>query len=171
MIREVVHFFSMSLLIKWISLLPNLLAIKNYKSIILVAAQFIILLILLCGTSFHTFKLLPELIIAFALLLAFWAIATMSKTRLRIFPEPAQNAILITSGPYKYIRHPMYTALIIACTGLVIADFTWIRLCLLVTICVVLIIKLLYEEELLTSTFTGYIQYKKNTFRLFPFIF
>lgn len=126
---------------------------------------------LLLNTTFTKLPVAAILLILFAIILVIWAVISMTKSRLKILPEPAKNATLITDGPYKYIRHPMYTALIMGSIGLVIAHFTWLRLFLLAGLFLVLVYKLLYEEALLSEKFDDYAEYKRNTYRLFPFVF
>lgn len=95
----------------------------------------------------------------------------MKKSKLRILPEPSADAVLITNGPYRFIRHPMYTAILLGCIGLLIDHFTFLRLIMMISLAIVLITKLLWEEKMLTETFEGYKNYMAHTYRLLPFIF
>lgn len=117
------------------------------------------------------YSVLATSLIVIAMLLIAWSVISMAKSQLKVFPEPGKNATLVTSGPYGLIRHPMYTALILACIGMLIANFTWLRLLLVIALCVVLIVKLLYEEKLLSEKFNAYTEYKRKTYRLLPFVF
>ena len=125
----------------------------------------------MCGTSLSAIRLPSILFLTLSLWLAAAAVFTMRKSRLKIFPEPHKNAVLITGGPYRVIRHPMYTALILGCTGLLLAGFNIPRLLLLIALVIVLLIKLYYEESLLVLTFDNYELYKTKTYRLIPFVF
>ncbi|WP_367881807.1 isoprenylcysteine carboxylmethyltransferase family protein [Ferruginibacter sp.] len=69
------------------------------------------------------------------------------------------DAILVDNGPYKFLRHPMYTAVITTATGLLLLNFTWIRLAIVLTLAIVLIVKLLGEEAVLTSKFQASTNY------------
>ncbi len=95
----------------------------------------------------------------------------MQKSKLRILPEPSATATLITNGPYRFIRHPMYTAILLGSTGLLIHQFTLVRLVLIIALAIVLLIKLGWEEKMLSQKFEGYKNYMKQTQKLFPFIF
>jgi protein-S-isoprenylcysteine O-methyltransferase Ste14 len=97
--------------------------------------------------------------------------ATMQKSKLRILPEPSPNATLITNGPYHFIRHPMYTAILLGSVGLLINHFTWMRLSMVIALAIVLIIKLTWEEKMLSKKFGEYMDYMKHTKRILPFIF
>jgi protein-S-isoprenylcysteine O-methyltransferase Ste14 len=95
----------------------------------------------------------------------------MRQSKFRISPVPATVAELITNGPYKYIRHPMYTAIVLGAAGLLTCYFSWLRLGMSVVLAIMLIIKLFLEEKMLAEKFSGYTNYKKKTRRLLPFVF
>ena len=141
------------------------------KSILLVGLQFLFIGLLFADAALRQIHLLAATIILLAFFLAVWAIAAMRKSKLRILPEPSAGAILITGGPYNFIRHPMYTAVLAGCAGLLINHFTWVRLTFYIALMVVLIIKLYREEKMLVNKFSSYQKYKKYTWRLIPFLF
>lgn len=141
------------------------------KSILLVGLQFLFIFLLLFGSSFNNLSALVYTFIIPSAALVLWAIASMRKSKLRIFPEPSANATLVTGGPYRFIRHPMYTAVLLGCCGLLANHFTWVRFAMTVGLFIVLIIKLSWEEEMLAQKFDGYRDYMKNTLRLIPFLF
>lgn len=99
------------------------------------------------------------------------ALFTMRQSRFRIAPEPHAAATLITSGPYTSIRHPMYTALIIATFGLFINYPVPEHFIAWALLFAVLNIKLSYEERLLMARFPGYAAYRAGTRKLFPFVY
>ncbi|MFX1518023.1 MAG: isoprenylcysteine carboxylmethyltransferase family protein [Promethearchaeota archaeon] len=79
---------------------------------------------------------------------------------------------LITTGPYRYIRHPMYTALITVGVGLSFLSANWyFALPFIITI-IVIILRIKKEEEIMIDEFGDeYIQYMKRTKRFIPFLF
>jgi protein-S-isoprenylcysteine O-methyltransferase Ste14 len=79
-----------------------------------------------------------------------------------------QDAELVTGGPYRRLRHPMYTALLLACAGLVAIDSRPLRLLLLIALGVVLDIKARREEALLVQRFPEYASYMKRAARFVP---
>jgi protein-S-isoprenylcysteine O-methyltransferase Ste14 len=103
--------------------------------------------------------------------LAIWALLTMNKSKLNIAPQPRKNAILVTSGPYAIIRHPMYTSIILAMTPLIISHWDSGRFAVLMFLYVNLILKLLFEESLLRSYFESYEEYMKGSWRVIPKLF
>jgi protein-S-isoprenylcysteine O-methyltransferase Ste14 len=104
-------------------------------------------------------------------LLAIWAVMVMQKSKLNIAPQPRRNAILVSDGPYRIIRHPMYTSIIIAITPLIISHWDVYRFLLLLFLYINLILKLLFEETLLTSYFPEYSNYSKKTWKIIPYVF
>jgi protein-S-isoprenylcysteine O-methyltransferase Ste14 len=144
---------------------------NRIKSILLVALQFLFIILLLSGTQLKNISLLAYAFLILSIVLVLWAMATMQKSKLRILPEPSPNATLITNGPYHFIRHPMYTAILLGSVGLLINHFTWMRLSMVIALAIVLIIKLTWEEKMLSKKFGEYMDYMKHTKRILPFIF
>ena len=104
-------------------------------------------------------------------ILGIWAILAMNESKINIMPKPREGALLVKKGPYKAIRHPMYAAIILTLTPLIISHFDWIRLAVLIVLYVNLYFKLKFEESLLKEYFPSYEAYMKETKRLLPFVF
>ncbi len=104
-------------------------------------------------------------------ILAFWAIISMKNSKINIAPKPLKNSLLIKSGPYAIIRHPMYTSIIIVTIPLIISSWDIYSLLFLVFLYINLILKLLFEESLLKIHFNNYENYMKKTWRVIPCIF
>ena len=103
--------------------------------------------------------------------LAIWAILVM-RSNANVAPIPKQNGILITSGPYQFIRHPMYTAQVLAVIPLVVEYSTAIRIAALFILVVTLLFKLHYEEKRLVKHFgQAYSDYQKRSKKVLPFIY
>lgn len=144
---------------------------SNFKSNLLVALQFILIGLLLWGTPKYNFSIGAVAFIFMAIFLILWAIIVMRKSKLRISPIPAADALLITEGPYKYIRHPMYTAIFMGVTGLLIIYFTWMRLVMAIALAVVLLIKMSWEEKMLSMKFITYKNYIAHSKKIIPYLF
>jgi protein-S-isoprenylcysteine O-methyltransferase Ste14 len=143
----------------------------HMKSYIFVAVQFACLAaIALTGPLFARNPLLLAAEVAGFALIA-WAGWTMRTSKLNILPDVRANATLVRSGPYAFIRHPMYSALLLIALALVLDDFSPIRLALWVVLLVDLILKLTYEESLLVGRFPEYAAYRQDSRRLIPFVF
>jgi len=81
------------------------------------------------------------------MILGVWAILVMKLAHLSILPNVTSKTKLTHSGPYKVIRHPMYTALIILSVAIYISNPVWDVLIVGVILMVNLILKLNYEEK------------------------
>jgi protein-S-isoprenylcysteine O-methyltransferase Ste14 len=81
------------------------------------------------------------------------------------------NQEVIATGLYGYIRHPMYTGIIITFLPTTIALGSWWGLIPMATIPVALVLRILNEEEVLGKELPGYKDYcQKTRYRLIPFV-
>ena len=136
----------------------------------LVSIQMIsILAILVTDWPLANYTLLLIVQIA-GVLLGVWAIAIMGRTNTNITPLIKQSAILVTNGPYTFIRHPMYSAVLLTIWPLIMDQYSLSRLTIGVVLTIDLIVKLLYEESLMKKHFAGYSSYMRETKRLIPFV-
>lgn len=78
---------------------------------------------------------------------------------------------LVTKGPYRYVRHPMYTALITVGIGLGLLSTSWYFLVPFVATGIVIAFRTRREEEALIERFGDeYTQYAQATGRFFPLV-
>lgn len=76
---------------------------------------------------------------------------------------------LIRSGPYKYVRHPIYTGLLLAVVGTAVEIGEWRGLPAIVLVAISLSLKARREEQFLTKEFgEQYQQYRQGTGVLVP---
>ena len=92
------------------------------------------------------------------------------KFRFNIFPELLKDSKLVTSGPYRYVRHPIYTAVLMITLAYLINTPKIQNYIMWIVLLSVLVIKLNYEEKLLLKRFPDYREYKDRTKRLIPFL-
>ncbi len=103
-------------------------------------------------------------------LLGLWAAVTMQWKNLNVLPEVRSGSRLVTDGPYRWIRHPMYTALLTVTLALVCASFSSLRGLSWLLLSATLVVKLSYEERCLREAFDDYDAYRLQTWRLIPWI-
>ena len=140
------------------------------KAYVLVAIQFACILLIVVfgkGIARQGFWLALEMA---GLALAAWAFITMGWRNLHAAPLVSADARLVTNGPYRYIRHPMYSAVLMVIWALILDDYAPWRMFAGVALAIDLVVKLLYEERLLQRHFPEYEAYMKTTKRLVPFI-
>jgi len=87
-----------------------------------------------------------------------------------VFPEPKKTGRFISSGIYRFIRHPMYAGILIISFVLVWEYYSIWRLATWIILGFVFVLKIQREEQLLEASFPEYEAYKQNTNRLIPFI-
>jgi protein-S-isoprenylcysteine O-methyltransferase Ste14 len=78
---------------------------------------------------------------------------------------------LVTTGPYRFVRHPIYSGLLLALLGTSLATNLYYLIALAV-LGVYFIHSARVEEQLMTSSFpTAYPSYRARTKMLIPFVF
>jgi protein-S-isoprenylcysteine O-methyltransferase Ste14 len=141
------------------------------KSIILVVVQMTAIVILCATASPICDKPVLLIIQGISLALLAWTWFNLVPGKFNIVPDAKKDAKLVKTGPFRFIRHPMYLSLFIYLVPLVVNYFSWVRLSVLIIFTVNMVIKLLYEEKLLQKKFADYTDYMKHSYRLIPFIF
>ena len=82
-----------------------------------------------------------------------------------------EDHAIIRTGPYRIVRHPIYTGLVMAIAGTGLAQSTVAALAGLVLIVIGLIIKIRQEEQLLTDHFgAAYEAYRTDVRALIPYV-
>lgn len=81
-----------------------------------------------------------------------------------------QEHTLVTSGPYRYVRHPMYTALFLSLSAILLLTRNWLVGGIpLVGLCVILLKRLPREERAMVEKFgEAYREYMKRSGRFLP---
>jgi len=120
------------------------------------------------GSFFTTSPWLLALYVL-ALALAIWARSAFPAGAFRAGPLPA-GAALIRRGPYRFVRHPMYSAALLLVWGGVFARLTWGTAALGVLVTGMAVARVVYEENMLRAAFTDYGEYARSTRALIPFI-
>lgn len=104
-------------------------------------------------------------------LLGLWSLACNRPGNFNIRPTPRAGGQLVQSGPYRWIRHPMYTAVMacgLACAWAASSVWGWISVAALA---IVLGVKAEVEERWLLVAHPGYAAYRTRTRRFLPGIF
>lgn len=89
--------------------------------------------------------------------------------RLSPFPKPVEDAVLIDSGPYRFVRHPMYSGIIAFVLGASIAYMVPAAMLAAPAFLVFFMAKTSHEEHMLADEVPGYRQYRSDVaWRLIP---
>ena len=97
-------------------------------------------------------------------LLAFWAAWTLGRS-FSLLPQARQ---LVTSGPYRYVRHPIYLGGFLITLGELWLRWSPLVVALNVVFVAAQIARLRYEEALLERTFPEYAAYRARTSSVIP---
>ena len=106
-----------------------------------------------------------------SLALAAWTLLYNRPGNFNIRPMPKVHGVLVTNGPYRWIRHPMYTSLLLGSAALawtsshVIAWAAWSALA------IILFLKSRLEERWMSKKHPGYAAYTLRSKRFLPWLF
>lgn len=146
------------------------LAPASFKSTVFVVIQFVCLIVIFININIIPDNVYVILGIGIFLILGIWAVLDM-KFSFNIAPDISPEKELSQKGPYKFIRHPMYSSVLGITLFYILNDFSSIRIIIYVILTVNFIMKLDYEEKILLAKFPKYSDYMKITKRLIPFIY
>ena len=78
------------------------------------------------------------------------------------FPRPINNSNLVTTGIYRFMRHPMYYSLIFISIGVFIIKLSIYYLFLTTSLALIIKFKIALEEKYLMNKFKNYLLYKNE---------
>ena len=145
--------------------------LKAAYEIILVFLQFFII-----SLHFFQWEFIPQkqiiqaspfsyylgiLIIIIAFIIMLMAIKDLGRN-LSPFPRPIDNSNLVTTGIYRFMRHPMYYSLIFISFGVFITKLSIYYLFLSISLGLIIKFKILLEEQYLNNKFKNYLVYKNE---------
>jgi protein-S-isoprenylcysteine O-methyltransferase Ste14 len=88
----------------------------------------------------------------------------------RSFSIVPQARSVVQTGPYRWIKHPLYLAEEIAIVGVVLQFLTPLTVIILIAHIGLQVCRILYEEDLLRRTYPEYATYEASRWRLIPFV-
>jgi protein-S-isoprenylcysteine O-methyltransferase Ste14 len=104
-----------------------------------------------------------------AVALGIWARRSFQAGQFSIHAEP-EKGTLISTGPYQYIRHPMYAfALLLIWSG-ILGHLSTVNVVIGLIVTVVASIRMVTEEQFLQERYPDYAEYARKTKRIIPFI-
>ncbi len=109
-------------------------------------------------------------LIAAGVFLAFWSRASLGAS-FTPFPKPIEGGTHVASGPYRFVRHPMYFAIVLFLAGWSVLWESFAGALLTVATFVVLDLKAQREERWLEEAYPGYADYRRRTRKLIPYVY
>lgn len=107
-------------------------------------------------------------VIAIALMV--WARLTFGHRSFHPLANPTSGG-LVTTGPYRYIRHPIYTAGCLFGWGGIAVHLSLRSAALGVLLILGGLIRIACEEQLITQSYPEYLEYSKRTKKMIPSVF
>ena len=120
--------------------------------------------------SLFSFQPITIALQVIAVALMVWARRTFGRRSFHATAEPTAGG-LVTTGPYRYIRHPIYTAACLFCLGGIVTHLSWQSAALGALLFLGALTRIFCEERLLKQSYLEYLQYSKTTKRMIPYVF
>ena len=96
------------------------------------------------------------------------ALELVERRSFSALPRPADAGVLVESGLYARVRHPLYSGMALGGLGWAIAWLSPLAFALLVALVAVLYLKAAREEVWLLQRYPAYAAYRARTKRLIP---
>ena len=106
-----------------------------------------------------------------AVLLGVWTLRANRLGNFNIHPRPRVGGTLVTSGPYAWIRHPMYTAFLLGAFALALTADAGAAWLIWWALSLVLWFKSTLEERWMLAQHPGYAHYREQTKRFVPWVY
>ncbi|MDD2882244.1 MAG: isoprenylcysteine carboxylmethyltransferase family protein [Rhodoferax sp.] len=104
-------------------------------------------------------------------LLGVWTLAYNRLGNFNIHPTPKASGTLITGGPYRWIRHPMYSAVLLGAAAMAWAIEPLVGIAAWCALALILLTKASLEERWLREHHAGYAAYCQQCKRFVPWVF
>jgi protein-S-isoprenylcysteine O-methyltransferase Ste14 len=78
---------------------------------------------------------------------------------------------LVRTGPYRIVRHPIYTGLLLAFIGTAVAIGEWRGVLAVICVLIGFLRKIQVEEQRMTEHFPEYARYRRQTAALIPLLY
>ncbi|MGB5983023.1 MAG: isoprenylcysteine carboxylmethyltransferase family protein [Nonlabens sp.] len=148
---------------------------NDKKSICFVATQILIIAIYFIeikAIQFYTSSFLGGFFFGFgavSALLVLYALLQLN-TKISPFPAPRNNSKLVTSGAYKFTRHPIYTGIFFSLFYYGIVVGSGFKIIVSILLLALFYYKSRYEETLLLQQFPDYAKYQQEVGQLIPYV-
>jgi len=132
---------------------------------------FVVVSIVVLGATGNLFSWSPIVIAAQAAAVGLnvWARRSFRAGTFRVSAAPAGSSI-IRRGPYRLIRHPMYSAALLFVGAGVLSHLSAFTLAIGVAVTAVATARIIAEERLLSATYPEYRDYTRTTKALVPYL-
>ena len=105
-----------------------------------------------------------------AIALMAWARITFGRRSFHAAANPTAGG-LVTTGPYRIIRHPIYTAACLFGWGAIVVQRSLVSVALGILLLLGALMRMICEERLVKQKYPEYAEYAKVTKRMVPYLF
>lgn len=137
---------------------------------LLVAMQFALMALVVLRASPAAAGPAGVVLLVLSAAVGIWALVANRPGNFNIRPEPKPGGSLVTQGPYRWVRHPMYLAVLLFTAAFATAGDAWQWLAWAALVGV-LFAKAHREERGMALAHPGYADYRARTHAILPFIF
>jgi protein-S-isoprenylcysteine O-methyltransferase Ste14 len=102
--------------------------------------------------------------------LMIWARVTFGRRSFHAAANPTAGG-LVTTGPYRIIRHPIYTAACLFGWGPIVVHLSLITVALGILLLLGALLRMMCEEQLVKQQYPEYVEYAKVTKWMVPYVF
>ncbi len=104
-----------------------------------------------------------------AMAVTYWAMAVNPFLATIVRIQADRGHYVVTSGPYRYVRHPMYAMMFFMWPGVALLLGSWWALIPAAVIIGIFVIRTALEDKMLRAELPGYAEYAQHTrYRLIP---
>jgi protein-S-isoprenylcysteine O-methyltransferase Ste14 len=107
---------------------------------------------------------------ALAVALFIWTVLYNRLGNFNIVPEIKHGCELITQGPYRFIRHPMYSGVTLIALAEMVSLFSLWKIPVLLFLIGILYLKASREEKFWCEKTPEYVELQKRTKMFIPFV-
>jgi protein-S-isoprenylcysteine O-methyltransferase Ste14 len=107
---------------------------------------------------------------AAAVLLMAWARSTLGRRSFHFAANPTEGG-LVSAGPYRCLRHPIYSAACLFTAAGAVAHGSWFAAVLCGLVLGGALVRLWCEEKLLAAHYPQFSEYAAKTWRMIPYVF
>jgi protein-S-isoprenylcysteine O-methyltransferase Ste14 len=140
------------------------------RSFVLVALQLSLIATIALPFGAADWSMAASAFVGAGIAVGAWALTANRLGNFNIRPEVKPSGRLVTHGPYTYVRHPMYLAVMLATLGFCLGYGAPWRWAALAALGIVLMVKAGIEETAMAARHPGYAEYARTTKRIVPFL-
>lgn len=99
-----------------------------------------------------------------------WARVTFGRRSFHAAANPTAGG-LVTTGPYRFIRHPIYTAACLFGWGPIVVHWSLVSVAFGILLLLGALVRMMCEERLVKQKYPEYVEYARVTKRMVPYLF